>query len=100
MALKMPFDQLVSLCSMLLAGLAIVIGLIRDQRSSDRANARIGGKLDHISETLGEIKTDVRDVQRAVNDHSARLVGVETELRDHERRIGKLEEQHRTDGTE
>ena len=60
----------------------------RDEGGSLQA---IRDKLDYISDTTRDTREDVRALDRKLDDHATRITRVEETLKDHDRRLERLE---------
>ena len=88
----MHIADIISSCSFGLACIAMLIGFFRDSAKANRHSAEESAKLDNIAHVATDIRMDVKDIRRTVNDHTARLSSIETAMSNHERRITRLED--------
>ena len=89
----MTTGEIVAAVSAAVAALALVLGLLRDRRGEVMTSQAVRDKLDYISDTARDTREDVRALGRKLDDHAARITKIETRLEDHDRRIGRLEDQ-------
>lgn len=92
-------EQLISLIACV-TGIAMMLMAVRSDSESDRdrqaAHAAeqqvITDKLDTISDMSKETRDTVREMSRQLSEHSQELARIETRIKEHDRRLDKLDE--------
>ena len=87
----MNLTELVPWVTACVAVLGLVLSVARGRRNDVENTQQIKDRLTYISDTTRDTREDVRDMSRKLDDHAARLTRVEEQVKDHERRLEKLE---------
>lgn len=87
----MGVSEAIAIASVAVAIFALLHNMLKDRKADVSFSQAIRDKLDYISDTTRDTREDVRALDRKLDDHAARLTRVEEKVKDHDRRIGKLE---------
>jgi len=63
----------------------------KDSREDTRANTRLESKVDYVSKGVDDIKLDMRDQGRQINDVAERVTRIEEATKSAHKRIDELE---------
>jgi hypothetical protein len=58
----------------------VLVGIFLNQRSFDRLESNLGGRMDRLEARLDRIEADLREFYRTLGQHDARLDNLEKRL--------------------
>jgi hypothetical protein len=58
----------------------VLVGIFLNQRSFDRLESSLGGRMDRLEARLDRIEADLREFYRTLGQHDARLDNLEKRL--------------------
>lgn len=87
----MEFSQLVALCSLIVAAIALIVSFIERGKAAVSRDQQIVDKLDNQTEMVSEVKTTVDKLDGKMDNHSERIAKIESEQGNIYRRLDTLE---------